>query len=52
MPICTKLLVNNNAIYFPFTKRIISLVINPVKDSVRNSIASSIVNSRICSAAD
>jgi len=44
MPICTKLRVNNKEIYLLFTKRITSLVINPLKDSVRKSVADFIIS--------
>lgn len=50
MLIYAKSMVNNNEIYLLFTKRIASLVINPLTDSVRNSVADSTVSSWISSA--
>jgi hypothetical protein len=37
MSIWIKLKVNNNTIYLPFTKRITSLIINPVTGSIKFS---------------
>lgn len=45
MSIWIKLKVNNNTIYLPFTKRITSLIINPVTGSIKNSVANSVINS-------
>lgn len=44
MRICIKIKVNNKGIYLLVTKRIISLVINPLTDSVKKSVADFIVS--------